>query len=63
LLTFVIRFFLGLLSANAGDWLVHKYILHAPGKNRMVSRLTICMNIKLIALVTVCSIRIIKSPD
>lgn len=25
---------LGLLYANAGEWLMHKYILHALGKNR-----------------------------
>lgn len=32
MLTFAIQFFLGLLYANAGEWMVHKYILHALGK-------------------------------
>jgi len=27
------QFILGLMYANAGEWLVHKYILHALGKN------------------------------
>jgi hypothetical protein len=27
-----LQFFLGLLYANAGEWLVHKYILHGLGK-------------------------------
>ena len=30
--TLAVQFFLGLLYANAGEWLVHKYILHALGK-------------------------------
>ncbi len=30
----VMQFILGLLYANAGEWLMHKYILHALGKNR-----------------------------
>jgi hypothetical protein len=30
--TVAVQFFLGLLYANAGEWLVHKYILHALGK-------------------------------
>lgn len=30
----IIQFVLGLLYANAGEWLMHKYILHALGKNR-----------------------------
>ena len=30
----VIQFLLGLLYANAGEWLMHKYILHGLGKNR-----------------------------
>ena len=29
-----IQFLLGLLYANAGEWLMHKYILHGLGKNR-----------------------------
>lgn len=29
-----VQFLLGLLYANAGEWLMHKYILHALGKNR-----------------------------
>ncbi|MDD1613503.1 MAG: hypothetical protein LUP98_02485 [Methylococcaceae bacterium] len=32
MITLVIQFFLGLLYANAGEWLMHKYILHALGK-------------------------------
>ena len=34
MLILVVQFFLGLLYANAGEWLVHKHILHALGKNR-----------------------------
>ena len=30
--TVAVQFFLGLLYANAGEWLVHKYTLHALGK-------------------------------
>jgi hypothetical protein len=30
-LTLTFQFFLGLLYANAGEWLMHKYILHALG--------------------------------
>ena len=30
---FVIHFILGLMYANAGEWLMHKYILHGLGKN------------------------------
>lgn len=33
-MTSVFYFFLGLLYANAGEWLMHKYILHGLGKNR-----------------------------
>ncbi|MDP1774761.1 MAG: hypothetical protein Q8L15_21035 [Methylobacter sp.] len=29
-----IQFILGLIYANAGEWLMHKYILHALGQNR-----------------------------
>jgi hypothetical protein len=29
---FVIQFILGLIYANAGEWLMHKYILHGLGK-------------------------------
>ncbi|MDD5409885.1 MAG: hypothetical protein PHF31_00480 [Methylobacter sp.] len=29
-----IQFLLGLLYANAGEWLMHKYILHGLGQNR-----------------------------
>jgi hypothetical protein len=32
MLTLVVQFVLGLIYANAGEWLVHKYILHALGK-------------------------------
>ena len=32
--TLAVQFFLGVLYANAGEWLVHKYILHALGKKR-----------------------------
>jgi hypothetical protein len=34
MLSLAIQFFTELLYANAGEWLVHKYILHAPGKKR-----------------------------
>ena len=34
MLTLVFQFILGLLYANAGEWLMHKYILHGLGKNR-----------------------------
>ena len=34
MLILAIQFILGLLYANAGEWLMHKYILHALGKNR-----------------------------
>ena len=34
MLTLAVQFVLGLLYANAGEWLVHKYILHALGKKR-----------------------------
>jgi len=34
MLILVVQFFLGLLYANAGEWLVHKYILHALGKKQ-----------------------------
>ncbi len=30
---FAIQFLLGLLYANAGEWLMHKYILHGLGGN------------------------------
>ena len=30
----VVWFFLGLLVANAGEWLIHKYILHGLGRNK-----------------------------
>ena len=30
MLTLAVQFVLGLLYANAGEWLMHKYILHAP---------------------------------
>ena len=30
MLTLAVQFVLGLLYANAGEWLVYKYILHAP---------------------------------
>jgi len=32
MLALAAQFFLGLVYANAGEWLVHKYILHALGK-------------------------------
>jgi len=31
--TLAIQFLAGLLYANAGEWLMHKYILHALGEN------------------------------
>ena len=34
MLTLAVHFVLGLLYANAGEWLVNKYILHALGKKR-----------------------------
>jgi len=34
MLTLAVQFVLGLFYANAGEWLVHKYILHALGKKR-----------------------------
>jgi hypothetical protein len=34
MLSFAVQFFLGLLYANAGEWLAHKYILHALGNKR-----------------------------
>lgn len=30
----IAQFILGLLYANAGEWLIHKYILHAMGRNK-----------------------------
>ena len=30
----MIGFALGMLYANAGEWLMHKYVLHGPGKHR-----------------------------
>ena len=30
----ILQFLLGLLVANAGEWLIHKTILHGLGKNR-----------------------------
>ncbi|MCX7097561.1 MAG: hypothetical protein NTV43_06600 [Methylococcales bacterium] len=33
-LTFAIQFLLGLLYANASEWLMHRYLLHGLGKNR-----------------------------
>jgi hypothetical protein len=30
----ILQFLLGLLAANAGEWLMHKIILHGLGKNR-----------------------------
>lgn len=32
MLTFAFQFILGLLYANAGEWIVHRYLLHALGK-------------------------------
>jgi len=32
MLTLVVQFVLGLIYANPGEWLAHKYILHALGK-------------------------------
>ena len=32
MLALAAQFFLGLVYANAGEWLVHKYVLHALGK-------------------------------
>ena len=34
MLILTVQFVLGFLYANAGEWLVHKYILHALGKKR-----------------------------
>ncbi len=34
MLSLTIQFILGLIYANAGEWLTHKYILHARGQNR-----------------------------
>ncbi|NOR68114.1 MAG: hypothetical protein GQ532_00180 [Methylomarinum sp.] len=34
MLTLIVQFFLGLLYANAGEWLIHKYILHALGRKK-----------------------------
>jgi hypothetical protein len=34
LLNLAIQFILGLIYANAGEWLMHKYILHGLGQNR-----------------------------
>jgi hypothetical protein len=34
MLNITTHFFLGLLYANAGEWFMHKYILHALGKNK-----------------------------
>jgi hypothetical protein len=33
-LTLAVQFSLGLLYANAGEWLMHKYILHALGSKK-----------------------------
>ena len=30
--SFVIQFILGIMYANVGEWLMHKYILHGLGK-------------------------------
>ncbi|MGR9116881.1 MAG: hypothetical protein ACU85E_14050 [Gammaproteobacteria bacterium] len=32
MLSLVVQFLLGLFYANAGEWLMHKYLLHAVGK-------------------------------
>jgi hypothetical protein len=34
MLILIVQFVLGLLYANAGEWGMHKYILHGLGKNR-----------------------------
>jgi len=34
MLSLAAQFILGLLYANAGEWLMHKYILHGLGQNR-----------------------------
>ena len=34
MVTLVVHFVLGLFYANAGEWLVHRYILHGLGKKR-----------------------------
>ena len=32
--TIIMQFLLGMLYANAGEWLMHKYILHAMGQKK-----------------------------
>jgi sterol desaturase/sphingolipid hydroxylase (fatty acid hydroxylase superfamily) len=34
MLSLAVQFVLGLLYANAGEWLIHKHILHGLGRNR-----------------------------
>lgn len=34
MLTIILQFVLGLVYANAGEWFMHRYILHGLGKNR-----------------------------
>ncbi len=34
MLALAVQFLLGLLYANAGEWLIHKYVLHALGQNK-----------------------------
>ncbi len=34
MLSILAQLILGLLYSNAGEWVIHKYILHAMGKNR-----------------------------
>lgn len=34
MLTIAVQFIFGLFYANAGEWLVHKYILHALGRKK-----------------------------
>jgi len=34
MLSVAVQFILGLAYANAGEWLMHKYILHGLGRNR-----------------------------
>ena len=54
------QFILGLLYANAGEWWVHKHILHALGKIHIVSGLITGMSITLFALKTRCLIQVIN---
>jgi len=55
MLTLAVQFFLGLLYADAGEWLVQNISRRRWKINLIVCKLIIYMNIMLFAPVTVCS--------